>query len=922
MKSENFEALRELYPDLATLCTFAETYTYSDPASAVLKLRIFAEKMIGNIYRNEAFYFDKYWSFNDSLENRDFRENVDEKVQKMFDNIRRKGNKAAHTGKASKGDAIWLLKQAYELACWFQSLYGGPNVEQCKEFIKPVDQGSKVDILQQTINELEQTILSEKEKHASQIQDINKIKDYTHFKTKNKRIASFIRLNDEEINENVEMEDVYAEYDLTDEQQQLVKTLKFFLEDSSSNLFLLKGYAGTGKTFIIKGLADYLYRIGRTFNLSAPTGKAARVISSKTKREASTIHKAIYSNKDIKEFKVDNTSGTETYKFYYEIKVNEDPDDTVYIVDEASMISDIYSEQEFFRFGSGHLLQDFMRYVNLDNNDHNKKVIFIGDNAQLPPIGMKFSPALDEKYLLEHHQVASQMFMLMQVVRQDKDSGILKNAFVLRDALSENTFNKLDFNLDYEDVEHVEHNQLMKCYLESCAGKINAESIVIAHSNASVAEYNKRIREHFFPGMLQLCPGDKIMAVSNNLQHEIMISNGDFGLVKEVAAQPEVRVIPLKRKCPETGQIERIDVELQFRDMTVGFNDLEGKAHFFQCKIIENLLYSEKPDLNSDENKAIYVDFRMRNPHLRPGTKEHKDSLRSDPYFNAMRIKFGYAITCHKAQGSEWNNVFVNCKTHMERLNQSYFRWLYTGITRASKKLYVLDEPHITLTGKMTHIGGVFEESVLANDNIAIASDTNSDVSLVERFGINPDNSFLVGLFNSVNTAMEVQKIEIVSIQHHPYQEAYTFTFGKEKVSISVYYNSKNEISNIVAQQSNELSKKVLDLLSSLIHKKIIVKSLKDKISGENKFEFNEPFLEEFYLSLKATLQSHGIDIDNISSYQYLEKYTFSRGNEIASFDFNYNGKKQFTRFTEQSKNSTSIELIRELNQIFSKELG
>lgn len=922
MISENFEVLREEHSDLATLCSFAEAYIYSDPASSIIKLRIFAENMVGKIYQNEGFYSDRFWSFNESLENREFKENVDGKVQKMLDNIRRKGNKAAHQGKASKGDAVWLLKQAHELACWFQSLYGRSTTEQCKEFVKPTDEGSRVDILQQTINELEQTILDEKEKHASLIQDKNIIKDHTHFKTKNERIASFIRLNDEEINENVEMEDVYAEYDLTDEQQQLIKTLNVFLEDKNSNLFLLKGYAGTGKTFIIKGLADYLARIGRTFNLSAPTGKAARVISSKTKREASTIHRAIYSNKDIKEFKVDNTSGTETYKFYYEIQVNADPDDTVYIVDEASMISDIYSEQEFFRFGSGHLLQDFMRYVNLDNNDHNKKVIFIGDNAQLPPVGMKFSPALDEKYLLEHHQVASKMFILMQVVRQDKDSGILKNAFALRNALSENIFNKLDFNLDYDDVEHVEHDQLMKYYIESCSGKINAESIVIAHSNASVAEYNKRIREHFFPGMLQLYPGDKIMAVSNNMQHEITISNGDFGLVKEVSAQAEVRIIPLKRKCPETGQIEKIDVELRFRDTTIGFNDLEGKAHFFQCKIIENLLYSEKPDLSSDENKAIYVDFRMRNSYLRPGTKEHKDSLRSDPYFNAMRIKFGYAITCHKAQGSEWNNVFVNCKTHMERLNQSYFRWLYTGITRAAKKLYVLEEPHLTLTEKMKHVGGVFQESLITNNNIAMPPETNSDISLVERLGINPDNSFLVSIYNSVNIAIETQKIEITSIQHYPYQEAYTFTFEKEKASISIYYNGKNEISNIAAQQSNELSQKVLDLLSYLIHKKIIVKSQKDKISGENKFEFSEPFLEEFYLSLKAAIQSRNIDIDDISSHQYLEKYIFSRGDEIASFNFNYNGKKQFTRFAEQSKNSNSAELIHDLNQIFSSELG
>ena len=143
MASTNFEFIRDQYPELATLVTFAETYVYSDPASAVLKLRIFAEQMVGKIYENEGFYFDSYWSFNDSLENRDFRDNVDDKVQKMFNNIRRKGNKAAHKGKASKGDAIWLLKQAHELACWFQALYGDGQRQPCSDFIKPADQGNK-----------------------------------------------------------------------------------------------------------------------------------------------------------------------------------------------------------------------------------------------------------------------------------------------------------------------------------------------------------------------------------------------------------------------------------------------------------------------------------------------------------------------------------------------------------------------------------------------------------------------------------------------------------------------------------------------------------------------------------------------------------------------------------------------------------
>ena len=154
----------------------------------------------------------------------------------------------------------------------------------------------------------------------------------------------------------------------------------------------MKGYAGTGKTFIIKGLTEYFREIRRNYILSAPRGKASKVIEEKTKSKAFTIHKTIYSNTDLKEYK--SSEDDRTYKFYFELARNKNSIDTIYIVDEASMVSNIYNEMEFFRFGSSFLLQDLMKYINLDQNDHNKKMIFIGDNAQLPPVGMNFLPAL------------------------------------------------------------------------------------------------------------------------------------------------------------------------------------------------------------------------------------------------------------------------------------------------------------------------------------------------------------------------------------------------------------------------------------------------------------------------------------------------------------------------------------------------
>src|SRR5690606_18063859 len=220
-----------------------------------------------------------------------------------------------------------------------------------------------------------------------------------------------------------------------------------------------------------------------------PTGRAAKVISQKTKHKAYTIHKTIYSNNDLKEFKVRNEEGTETFKFEYELKRNDDPNNTIYIIDEASMLSNVYSEGEFFRFGSGHLLKDLIKYINFDNNDHNKKIIFIGDNAQLPPIKMNFSPALDRKYLKDNFNLVSTEFELTEVVRQKTESGILHNATKLRQALKANIFNQLDIETNFNDINKTKHGELLSQYLEACNNSIDEETMIVAYSNSSVKEY-------------------------------------------------------------------------------------------------------------------------------------------------------------------------------------------------------------------------------------------------------------------------------------------------------------------------------------------------------------------------------------------------------------------------------------------------
>lgn len=703
--------------------------------------------------------------------------------------------------------------------------------------------------------------------------------------------------------------ETFKDYSLTNGQQELLKNLNEFLEDRTS-CFLLKGYAGTGKTFMMKGLTDFLKSTNRPFVLAAPTGRAAKVISQRTKSKAYTIHKTIYSNKDIKEFKTENTDGTETFKFYYDLKNNEDQANTIYIIDEASMLSDMYSEGEFFRFGSGFLLKDLLKYINFDNNDHKKKVIFIGDNAQLPPVNMNFSPALNQQYLREKCQVSVSSYELTEVVRQQKDSGILHNATKIRASLKSNVFNQIDIETHFADTKPVQHQDLLKTYLQACGNQIDDETIIIAYSNSSVKEYNDFVRSHFFPNQSIITEGDKIILVSNNYNYQIELLNGDFGFIQEVSPINETRNITLKRKN-KSGNVVENKVPLHFRNVTIQFKDTDEKPYNIECKIIENILYSKERDLSSDELKALYLDFKIRNPFLKAGTKELKDALRTDKYFNALRIKFGYAVTCHKSQGGEWKRAFVNCKTAMGYFNASYFRWLYTALTRAKEVLYTLDEPHFKIG---SNLKPPKIENITPRQDLIVLKPEVLETEL--SFDLPQEQPFLQNIFYAVFDLIKDEGVSIDSIKHHQYCEDYTFSKDTEKSIFKIYYNNQQKISNI--QKPSGTSEFINSLSQNLqtLEKKTIILDYQEEVLTEPSskvFDFAEPFLQDFHDFILSKVSSQNISIFDIKQNQWLQKYTFKKGSFVAEIDFYYNGKKQFNRFVPQPQKSTSIELLNEI---------
>lgn len=702
--------------------------------------------------------------------------------------------------------------------------------------------------------------------------------------------------------------EILRDFDLTAGQSDVVIQLGNFLDGDDHDVFLLKGHAGTGKTFLIDALIKLLDAQRRVAVLSAPTGRAARVIQEKTGAGATTIHGMIYDFDKIEEQKAEGVEGSETYKLIVSLSVNDAPADAVFITDEASLVSDQYSEAEFFQCGSGYVLRDLMHFINFDNNTHRKKLILIGDDAQLPPVGMSFSPALSADYLAKNFGVRVHEYELTDVVRQKSDSGILKNVQPLRDCLKRGVFSKLAFETDTADVDRITMDQVVSTYLEASEHRVNNKAVVITRSNSDAGMFNRSIRERLFPSQPEAAPGDKLMVVKNTKIAGIRIANGDFAMVRAISGDRKVRAITLRRKNDETGAVEEIFVELSFREAELGLRMIDGSVVFITTNIIENLLYEDRPQLSSDEHKALYVDFCQRYADIRKDPEAFRLALMSDPYFNALRVKFGYALTCHKAQGSEWETAIVSCAAMGNPLAADNFRWLYTALTRARSRLFLLDPPKIEVGAGIKPAGLNPGLLIAASPHSPLAAPTGpaqlqplATPALAAPTGGQAPGDFREVIHEQVKTLLAGTGIEIESIDHNQYQEAYYFRREENQARINICYNGKLKITRVIAAQSGELTDALMAALSAMIGTSCAAPPQAAPTAAPagtptRSFSFDLPFLAEFHDRLSRLMQSHGIVIAGLDQKQWFQRYSFQRAGEHAAVDIYYNGKHVFTK--------------------------
>lgn len=931
--ASNFVFLADQEPLLHQIGTTAEAAFYTDSNVTLVKLRQLAEHLTRNAAAQLGVASDADENFFSLIASLKSRIDVDEKVIRLLHHLRKSGNEAVHEYRHDQAEAGKALRSAREACIWYYRTFCSPHPGfKPGPFVQPRDWMQEEVDLREEISRLEVELERERkdsEKNDELVRSLKEQEDRLRAlvdertldaeaslslaEEQEKKLQSLAAVYKERLAEmarlspwdadaaatfsersklasehveaewapSIRLQDAFDGHQLTANQQSLVLELEAFLGAKDEHVFILSGYAGTGKTFITKGLSEFLGVAGRQCVLTAPTGKAARVITQKSGRLATTIHKKIYSVDDIREYKVDELDGTETFKLYAELEVNDDADNAVYVVDEASMVSDVYSEGEFFRFGSGKLLSDLMKYINLDHNDHSKKIIFIGDAAQLPPVGMNFSPALNQRYLAKTFDVATaRHFELSQVVRQGAGSGILSSANTLRESLSKKIFNKLSLTADTPDVQAcTEADSLVSGYLTASGNKVNDVAMIIASSNADVASFNKQVRSRLFPGKEDVTNGDKLVVVMNCVVGGgINLNNGDLVYVTHDVAAPESRSVTLKTKNKSTGKVEETEVRLQFRDIRIGFRIPSGEVVRANVKIVESLLYSSHPNLSSDETKALYIDFRRRNPRLPKRGKELRDALRNDEYFNALRVKFGYALTCHKAQGSEWADVFVQCKTHMALHTEEYFRWLYTAITRASSRLHLLNPPHLSPWQKLRNAPNPAGTRPLPLEPDPVAPEAGGSPALAESpidTGTAPSDHagtsaviastrdpVLDGIHHAVSTRVaDMPGMRIDRVDHHAWQEAYYISDGTRFTRINIAYNGKGIVGSIMPVPRDEFGSEIAGRLSEIRGIQFTAQTL----SSTQDARFTRDAFNDFFPVFSEAAISNGLKIIGVN---------------------------------------------------------
>lgn len=463
---------------------------------------------------------------------------------------------------------------------------------------------------------------------------------------------------------------------LNSNQKNVFERFSHFIKDDERRIFILNGYAGTGKTTLIRFFIDELESQKKSFTLMASTGRAAKILSNITKVNASTVHHVIYTfkdfNQDLEEvLQKKESGGMDSYGqlfLAFELSsIDTEHASDVYIIDEASMISDEKDGNATqAQFGSGKLLTDLLNF------DPNGKFVFVGDVCQLPPVEQDLSPALSAAYFRSHFHLEAVESILTDIVRQQEDNTIIQASHRIR--LLHDDPPKVKWGMlplgNYEHIRlHSDISSMIKLYIDLIRGRNYERASFIASSNKKCGIINQLIRNELgFTPTLQV--GDLLLVTQNNIISGLM--NGDMVVVEQIDHTRSLR-----------AGLSFVMVEVR---------ELVSRKRYAQL-LIEDILYGNTINLNQEQQQALFLDFfiRMKRIGIRQKDARFKSCLNTDSYLNALRCVFGYAVTCHKAQGGEWNDVCVDIPRNLTlNATAEKYQWIYTAITRAREHLHIV----------------------------------------------------------------------------------------------------------------------------------------------------------------------------------------------------------------------------------------
>lgn len=457
--------------------------------------------------------------------------------------------------------------------------------------------------------------------------------------------------------------------------------LAHFLQNTNIGAFIVKGMAGTGKTTSLQHALRYLEAQNRPYEVIAPTGMAAKNVKTRLGEYIQTFPKTIHAF--LYERVVEKNEDEEETIIFALRDSAELAQDVVVFVDEASMVSHRTQFEPHLQFGSGNVLEDLLTYLDLEHSK--RQLVFIGDPYQLPPVHLNDSIVLHADALADYIEKPIDELVLETVYRQNVTSHLFAMLTQLRNGLANEDFKIVPIQADGDTVQHIAIEQALQQYL----WEYGKQSMYIAYTNEDVHRANMKFRVNSSFDLNQLELNERLIVMKNCYVQQVRLYNGDFMKVVSIGDKEQRTV-----RVPVKGG-EQAEVKLSFQDVVLAYYDEAFAAKTITCKLLEHRLWGEKlytAEQEMLERRALIADFQMRHKHLKRKTDAYREAFTKDPYVNALYTRFGYAVTCHKAQGGEWNNVYVQLDNVHLNLNSKFgFRWAYTALSRARERVYLVN---------------------------------------------------------------------------------------------------------------------------------------------------------------------------------------------------------------------------------------